>query len=45
MKTDNKEIINQIKEDADVERDDIKNKNESNKTQVEDMSLKSKAEL
>jgi hypothetical protein len=42
---DNSEIIKQIKDDAKLEKDDIEKKNQQNQTQVQDMSLKSKAEL
>ncbi len=41
----NSEILTQIKEDTDFEVKDITKKNENNKSQVNDMSLKSKAEL
>lgn len=41
----NEEIIRQITEDTKFEIEDIDNKNKNNKTQVGDMSLKSKAEL
>jgi len=41
----NEEILKQISEDTDFEITDIKKKNDSNKQQVNDMSLKSKAEL
>ena len=42
---DNAETINQIKNDADEERKDIESKNAQNVKQVNEMSLKSKAEL
>mmetsp|Transcript_20483 Transcript_20483/g.19453 ORF Transcript_20483/g.19453 Transcript_20483/m.19453 type:complete len:107 (+) Transcript_20483:2499-2819(+) len=45
MQEDNKEIINQIQQDAEFEIKDIDDKNKQNQTQVQDMSLKSKAEL
>ncbi len=45
MDEDNKEIIKQINDDADYEIEEIKKKNVQNQTQVQDMSLKSKAEL
>jgi hypothetical protein len=41
----NEEILKQIFEDTEFEITDIKKKNDSNKQQVNDMSLKSKAEL
>jgi len=41
----NEEILKQISEDTEFEITDIKKKNDSNKQQVNDMSLKSKAEL
>jgi cilia- and flagella-associated protein 57 len=41
----NEEIIQQITQDTAFEIEDINNKNKNNKTQVGDMSLKSKAEL
>lgn len=41
----NDEILKQIFEDTEFEITDIKKKNDSNKQQVNDMSLKSKAEL
>jgi len=41
----NEEILKQIHEDTDFEIKDIRSKNDSNKQQVNDMSLKSKAEL
>lgn len=45
MQEDNREIIKQINDDADYEIEEIKKKNVANQTQVQDMSLKSKAEL
>lgn len=42
---DNDEILKQITQDADDEEKDIKGKNSQNVKQVEEMSLKSKAEL
>jgi uncharacterized protein (DUF3084 family) len=45
MQEDNKEIIKQIEDDASFEIKDINDKNYQNQTQVQDMSLKSKAEL
>lgn len=42
---DNEEILNQIQQDAENEENDIKRKNEENKKQVGEMSLRSKAEL
>ena len=41
----NEEILKQIHDDTDFEIKDIRSKNDSNKQQVNDMSLKSKAEL
>ena len=41
----NEAILKQIHEDTDFEIKDIRSKNDSNKQQVNDMSLKSKAEL
>ncbi len=45
MQEDNREIIKQIQDDAEYEIEDINKKNIQNQTQVQDMSLKSKAEL
>ena len=45
IKSDNEETIKQIKEDAMFEIEEITNKNQKNQGQVQDMSLKSKAEL
>ena len=45
MKDDNEEIIRQINEDAKFEITDIDDKNNANQKQVNEMSLKSKAEL
>lgn len=45
IEKENREILVQIHEDTRFEIDDIKKKNENNKQQVNDMSLKSKAEL
>lgn len=45
MKKDNEETEKQIEGDAEFEIKDIVSKNDQNKTQVGDMSLKSKAEL
>lgn len=42
---DNKETIDQIKDDAAEEKKDIEQKNQKNLNQVHEMSLKSKAEL
>lgn len=42
---DNKEILEQIRQDAENEENDIGSKNEQNKKQVGEMSLRSKAEL
>jgi len=42
---DNEEILKQITQDAEDEEKDIESKNEQNKKQVNEMSLKSKAEL
>jgi len=44
-KDDNEETIKQIIEDAKFEKDDIESKNALNQKQVQEMSLKSKAEL
>jgi hypothetical protein len=44
-KEDNEETIHQIKEDAKYEKDAIVNQNKSNQKQVQEMSLRSKAEL
>jgi len=41
----NEEIIAQIRDDTQLEIKDIEDKNESNKSQVNEMALKSKAEL
>lgn len=43
--SENEEIIAQITDDTKEEIKDIETKNKNNKTQVGDMSLKSKAEL
>lgn len=45
MRKDNDEIIDQINQDAAFEKEDITSKNENNKTSVQEISLKSKAEL
>ena len=45
IKEDNEETIKQIQSDADFEIKEINGKNTANQTQVQDMSLKSKAEL
>lgn len=45
IERENAEILSQIKEDTQFEVEDITKKNENNKSQVNDMSLKSKAEL
>jgi hypothetical protein len=45
IKEDNAETIKQIKDDAKFEIDEINKKNMENQTNVQDMSLKSKAEL
>lgn len=45
IERENAEILVQIMQDTEFEIEDIKEKNENNKTQVNDMSLKSKAEL
>jgi chromosome segregation ATPase len=45
MQADNDEILKQINTDAKYEIDDIESKNKQNQNQVNDMSLKSKAEL
>jgi hypothetical protein len=45
IERENAEILEQITEDTKVEIDDITKKNDNNKQQVNDMSLKSKAEL
>jgi hypothetical protein len=45
VQKDSDEILKQISEDTKLEIEDIAQRNESNKTQVQDMSLKSKAEL
>jgi hypothetical protein len=42
---DNEETLDQIRKDAQYEIDEINKKNMANQTQVQDMSLKSKAEL
>lgn len=41
----NQKTIEQIEEDRDKEIDEIRLKNDENKNQVQDMALKSKAEL
>jgi hypothetical protein len=45
IERENAEILTQIKEDTEFEVSDITRKNDNNKSQVNDMSLKSKAEL
>ena len=45
IRNDNDETLKQIKDDATFEVDEINKKNMQNQTQVQDMSLKSKAEL
>jgi len=45
IQKENEEILVQIKEDTNFEITDITKKNDNNKSQVNDMSLKSKAEL
>ncbi len=45
IRDDNDETIKQIKSDADFEIEEINRKNMQNQAQVQDMSLKSKAEL
>jgi len=45
IKDDNEETIKQIQSDAEFEIREINGKNTANQTQVQDMSLKSKAEL
>lgn len=45
MEEENDEILKQIAADTEFEIEDIRKKNENNKSQVNDMSLKSKAEL
>lgn len=45
IQKENEEILVQIKEDTNFEINDITKKNDNNKSQVNDMSLKSKAEL
>ena len=45
IERENAEILQQIKEDTEFEVLDITRKNDNNKSQVNDMSLKSKAEL
>ena len=45
IERENQEILDQITEDTKVEIEDITEKNNNNKQQVNDMSLKSKAEL
>lgn len=45
IERENEEILKQIQQDTDFEIEDITRKNENNKSQVNDMSLKSKAEL
>ena len=45
IKQDNEETLAQIEADAKFEIDEINNKNMKNQSQVQDMSLKSKAEL
>jgi len=45
IEKENAEILEQIAQDTDFEVTDIKQKNDNNKQQVNDMSLKSKAEL
>ena len=45
MKRSNAETMRQIDQDANQEIEEIKSKNEANLKQVQDMGLKSKAEL
>lgn len=45
IENDNEEILAQIKQDTEFEVMDITRKNEQNKSTVNDLSLKSKAEL
>jgi hypothetical protein len=45
IREDNEETLDQIRKDAQYEIDEINKKNMANQTQVQDMSLKSKAEL
>jgi ribosome recycling factor len=45
IRQDNDETLTQIEADAKFEIDEINKKNMQNQTQVQDMSLKSKAEL
>ena len=45
IERENTEIISQIQDDTRLEIADIEDKNESNKSQVNEMALKSKAEL
>ena len=45
IREDNDETLDQIRRDAQYEIDEINKKNMANQTQVQDMSLKSKAEL
>lgn len=45
IELENEEILTQIKQDTDFEITDITRKNEQNKSTVNDLSLKSKAEL
>jgi hypothetical protein len=45
IRLDNEETLEQIRADAKFEIDEINKKNMQNQTQVQDMSLKSKAEL
>lgn len=45
IELENEEILDQIRQDTDFEVTDITRKNDQNKTTVNDLSLKSKAEL
>lgn len=45
IELENQEILDQIRQDTDFEVTDITRKNDQNKTTVNDLSLKSKAEL
>lgn len=45
IELENEEILEQIRQDTDFEVTDITRKNDQNKTTVNDLSLKSKAEL
>lgn len=45
IEDENEEILEQIRQDTEFEATDITRKNDQNKTTVNDLSLKSKAEL